>query len=492
MRARRVVRFAATTVSMILLVSCTDSGGLTRDDNANVAPARVDVIPGTDPVVVAVGDAVCGAGTPAGTPCKHATVASVITGLNPNAVLLLGDNVYENATLNDYNTYYHPTYGAFKSITWPSAGNHEYNTPNASGYYDYFNGVGVSTGRAGDRSKGYYSFNIGTWHLIALNSNCSAIGGCGAGSPQETWLRADLAASTASCTLAYWHHPRFSSGSHGNNTVVQPLWQALYDFGAELILGGHDHDYERFEPQTPAGVADNVKGIRTFVVGTGGKEQGVFSTIRANSVVRSRTSYGALKLTLKAAGYDWQFVPIPGNTLADAGSATCSAPTPPPPPPPPTQSTLTVLASADAYVMPTSANTNYGKKSTLLVDGSPVARTYFKFAVTGIGAKSVVSAKLRLYAVDPSDAGGRLHRVSSTRWSETSIKSSNAPAYTAAVLGTIGAVTSGSWYDVDLTGVVTADGTVSFALESTSTNGADYRSREAGSSTAPRLVIVVR
>ena len=180
MRARRVVRFAATTVSMILLVSCTDSGGLTRDDNANVAPARVDVIPGTDPVVVAVGDAVCGAGTPAGTPCKHATVASVITGLNPNAVLLLGDNVYENATLNDYNTYYHPTYGAFKSITWPSAGNHESNTPNASGYYDYFNGVGVSTGRAGDRSKGYYSFNIGTWHLIALNSNCSAIGGCGA------------------------------------------------------------------------------------------------------------------------------------------------------------------------------------------------------------------------------------------------------------------------------------------------------------------------
>jgi hypothetical protein len=291
--------------------------------------------------------------------------------------------------------------------------------------------------------------------------------------------------------LAYWHHPRFSSGSHGNNTVVQPLWQALYDYGAELVLNGHDHDYERFAPQTPAGVLDNAKGIRQFVVGTGGKEQGVFSTIRANSALRSNSSYGALKLTLKASGYDWQFAPISGNTLADAGSASCTTPAPPPPPPP-AQTTLTILPSADAYVMPTSANTNFGRTSTLLVDGSPVARTYFKFVVAGIGAKSVVSAKLRLYAVDPSDTGGRLHRVSSTSWGETTIKSSNAPSYDAAMLGTIGAVVSGSWYEVNVTGQVAADGTFSFALESTSTNGADYRSREGGSSTAPRLVIIVQ
>ncbi|MEQ1693741.1 MAG: DNRLRE domain-containing protein [Gemmatimonas sp.] len=492
MRAFRATAIVVVTaISGALLATCSDVNTLTRVDGTQTMRPRADVTTAADPMVVAAGDAVCGTGTPAGTPCKHAAVASLITSLNPTAVLLLGDNQYENGTLSDYNTYYNASWGAFKSITKPSAGNHEYNTANASGYYDYFNGVGVQAGPAGDRAKGYYSFNLGAWHLIALNSNCSAIGGCGAGSAQEQWLRADLAANTNACTLAYWHHPRFSSGSHGNNTSVQPLWQALYDLGADLVLGGHDHIYERFAPQTPTGVLDNVRGIREFVVGTGGKEQSGFSTIKANSQLRSNTSYGALQLTLRPTSYDWAFAPIPGNTLSDAGSAACYAGVTPPPPPPPTQTTLTISASADAYTLQGSSNSNFGTRTTLLVDGSPAARTYFKFAVTGIGTKSVVSAKLRLYAVDPSDTGGRLHRVSSTSWGETTIKWSNAPAYTAAVIGTIGAVVSGSWYEVDVTGQVTADGTVSFALESTSTNGADYRSREGGSSTAPRLIVVV-
>ncbi|MBL0171093.1 MAG: DNRLRE domain-containing protein [Gemmatimonadaceae bacterium] len=485
---RATARVAAVVIAGAMLATCSDVNTPTRVNQRVPASPRLDVVPGVDPVVVAVGDAVCGTGSSASSPCKDEEVAARISALTPHAVLLLGDLQYENGTLADFNTYYNASYGAFKSISYPAAGNHEYNTANASGYYDYFNGVGVQAGPAGDRSKGYYSFNLGSWHLVALNSNCSAIGGCGAGSAQEQWLRADLAANTASCTLAYWHHPLFSSGSHGNNTIVQPLYQALYDYGAELVLSGHDHTYERFAPQTAAGVLDNARGIREFVVGTGGKEQTAFSTVRANSVVRSNSSFGALKLTLKAAGYDWQFVSIPGNTLADAGSGTCSAPLPPPP----AQTTLTIPVSADAYTFKNSPNTNYGTQTTLLVDGSPVARTYFKFAVTGIGAKSVVSAKLRLYAVDPSDTGGRLHRVAGTTWGETSIKWSNAPAYDAAIVGTLGAVVVGAWYEVDVKGYVTADGTVSFALESTSTNGADYRSREGGSGTAPRLVIVTQ
>jgi hypothetical protein len=237
-----------------------------------VAPGAASAT-AADPVIVAAGDIVCGTGTSASAPCKHAATAALVTSIAPAAVLLLGDIQYENATLADFNTYYQPTWGVHKAITWPSAGNHEYQTPGASGYFDYFNGVGVQSGRAGDRSKGYFSFNIGAWHLIALNSNCASIGGCDIGSPQEQWLRADLAANPNTCTLAYWHHPRFSSGSHGNNSSMQAIWQALYDHRADLVLAGHDHDYERFGPQTATGALDNAAGVRSLVVGIGGKEK---------------------------------------------------------------------------------------------------------------------------------------------------------------------------------------------------------------------------
>lgn len=489
---RRVVVAVGFVSLAVALATCTPSGDPVRPGDDVSSKPRLDIVTVGDPVIVAAGDAVCGTGTPVGTPCKHAAVASLISSLNPAAVLLLGDNQYENATLADYNTYYQPTWGAFKSITLPSAGNHEYNTSGAKGYYDYFNGVNVQTGQAGDRSKGYYSLNIGSWHVIALNSNCSAIGGCGAGSPQETWLRADLAANSSVCTLAYWHHPRFSSGEHGNNTTVQPLWQALYDAGADVVLGGHDHEYERFAPQTPAGVLDAARGVRQFVVGTGGKEKEAFFTIRANSELRRNTSFGVLQLTLRADSYDWQFMPIPGDPLVDSGSSTCSPVVAPPPPPPPTQSTLTFTPSADSYVFKDKQNSNYGSATSLLVDGSPAARTFFKFAVSGIGTKTVVSAKLRVYAIDPSDAGGRLHRVASNSWTESGIKWSNAPSYDAATIGSIGTVVASTWYEIDVKASLNGDGTYSFALESSSTNGADFRSKEGGSTTAPRLVVVVQ
>jgi 3',5'-cyclic AMP phosphodiesterase CpdA len=163
----------------------------------------------------------------------------------------------------------------------------------------------------------------GRWHLIALNSNCSDVGGCGVGSPQEKWLKADLAANKALCTLAYWHHPRFSSALHGDNPDSDAFWQDLYAAGVELILNGHDHDYERFAPQTPAAVADPKRGIREFVVGTGGRNFYPFKQIRANSERRDNKTFGVLSLTLHPTGYDWKFLPVTSQTFTDSGSNVC-------------------------------------------------------------------------------------------------------------------------------------------------------------------------
>jgi hypothetical protein len=477
-------RLSALFALVLVAAACADPS----------APASTSALPvrilAGDPVIVAAGDLVCGSGTAAGTPCKYAETAALVTSVTPDAALLLGDIQYEDGSLADFNAFYNPTWGVHKPITYPAPGNHEYQASSvAAGYFDYYNGVGVQTGRAGTRGQGYYSFNLGAWHIISLNSNCASIGGCGAGSPQETWLRADLAANPVACTLAYWHHPLFSSGQHGNNTITQALWQALYDFRADVVLTGHDHDYERFGPQTASGVADAARGIRSFVVGVGGKETRTFATIRANSEVRNSNSLGLLKLTLHASSYDWQFVPIPGHTLNDNGSASCVTSSPPPPP---TETTLTFGAAADAYTFRDSKNKNFGSATTLLVDASPEARTYLKFNVSGIGSRTIVSAKLRVFAVDPSNSGGSLHRVTSTSWSEAGIKWTNQPSYSTAVIGTIGSVTSGTWYEVDVKTVITADGTYAFALESTSTDGADYVSREGALANRPQLVIVVQ
>lgn len=230
-------------------------------------------------------------------------------------VYTLGDNVYDNGTLTEFNTCYDPTWGRHKARTRPSPGNHDYHTSGAAGYFAYFGSL------AGPSGLGYYSFDLGDWHIISLNSEASM----SAGSAQETWLRADLLASTKQCTLAYWHHPRFSSGTnHGSSTAPQPLWQALYDDGAEIVLVGHEHNYERFAPQTPTGVADAARGIRQFVAGTGGRSHYSFGTPIANSEVRNGDTYGVLKLTLGSGTYAWQFVPVGGpGSFTDSGSGTC-------------------------------------------------------------------------------------------------------------------------------------------------------------------------
>jgi hypothetical protein len=237
----------------------------------------------------------------------------------PGTVFVAGDLAYPDGSDEQFAKCYGPTWGRFKERTRPSPGNHEYHSDGASGYVNYFGAT------AGDPKKGYYSYELGAWHIIVLNSECKDVGGCGAGSAQEQWLRQDLNAHPAKCTLAYWHKPLFSSGAaHGNDPEVKPLWDVLYAADADVVLNGHDHDYERFAPQDPQGKADSQRGIREFVVGTGGKNSHrSFGSTKPNSEIRQADTFGVLKLTLHATSYDWEFVPEAGKKFTDAGNGTC-------------------------------------------------------------------------------------------------------------------------------------------------------------------------
>ena len=263
-----------------------------------------------DPVLVGAADiADCGS---AGDEATAALLDEI-----PGTVFTAGDNAYDAGTAKEFVNCYEPSWGRQKARTRPAAGNHDYMTRGAAGYFNYFGTA------AGNPSKGYYSYDLGQWHIIVVNSNCAEVGGCDAHSPQEQWVRADLAAHPALCTLAYWHHPRFSSGEHGSSTMMRPIWQALYEAGADVVLNGHDHDYERFAPQTPDGVADLQQGIREFVVGMGGKDHYAISRPIANSEAQNDDTFGVLKLTLHPTSYDWEFVQEAGKTFTDSGSASC-------------------------------------------------------------------------------------------------------------------------------------------------------------------------
>jgi hypothetical protein len=232
-------------------------------------------------------------------------------------VMAVGDLAYPDGSKENFQCY-DKTWGRAKARTRPAPGNHEFHAAGATPYFDYFGAA------AGDPKTGYYSYELGTWHIIVLNSECVDVGGCESGSPQEKWLRADLTAHPTACTLAYWHKPLFSSGgAHGNDLTVKPLFQALYEANADVVVNGHDHDYERFAPQTPDGAADPARGIREFVAGTGGKNHRPFGEPKPNSELRDATAFGVLKLTLKPNGYDWQFIPEAGKTFTDSGSGKC-------------------------------------------------------------------------------------------------------------------------------------------------------------------------
>lgn len=285
-----------------------------------------DVLTQADPVIAAAGDIACdpgdsnynqGRGTPHA--CRMAETAELIAARRPTAVLTLGDNQYEDGALAKYQASYEGSWGRFKTITRPAVGNHDYGTRGAAGYFAYFGAA------AGDPAKGYYSFDLGGWHLLAINSNCRAIGGCGPGSPQERWLRDDLAANARkTCTLAFWHHPRFSSGPHGADATMDAIFRALYESGADVVLSAHDHDYERFMPVNADGQPDPTRGVRQFVAGTGGRSHYPFIRFHLASETRNADTFGVLMLTLRATSYDWDFVPERGKTFSDRGSASCS------------------------------------------------------------------------------------------------------------------------------------------------------------------------
>jgi len=235
----------------------------------------------------------------------------------PGTVMAVGDLAYPDGTAANFECY-DKTWGRLKDRTRPAPGNHEFHSADATFYFQYFGQA------AGDPGKGYYSYELGTWHIVVLNSECVAAGGCDAASAQGKWLREDLAAHPVACKLAYFHKPLFSSGgTHGNDLAMKPVWDALYAANADVVVNGHDHDYERFAPQNPDGIADASRGIREFVVGTGGKNLRPFTLAHANSEVRYLEAFGVLKLTLSPGRYQWEFIPQAGKSFQDSGAGTC-------------------------------------------------------------------------------------------------------------------------------------------------------------------------
>lgn len=230
----------------------------------------------------------------------------------PGTVFTTGDNAYPNATAEEFSRCYGPTWGRHRQRTRPSPGNHDYYTPNAWAYFDFF---GPNAGPGG---LGYYSYDLGTWHVISLNSEIDVR----PGSAQAEWLRRDLAQSAKPCTIAYWHKPLFSSGPNGGTAPVRDLWRTLYEFGVDVVLNGHDHLYERFARQDPEGRPDPARGIRQFTLGTGGAEKYERVSIKPNSEVRGR-DWGVLALTLEAGAYRWEFVPVEGASFRDSGTESC-------------------------------------------------------------------------------------------------------------------------------------------------------------------------
>ena len=266
-----------------------------------------------DPVIAAVGDMVCEPGyTVTPSICQHMAVSDSILAAKPSDFLALGDTQYYEGTAEQYSQAYHPSYGRLRKVTRPAVGNHEYRTPGAAGYFGYFGTA------AGDRARGYYSFDIGSWHVVALNSEVD-IAATGA---QLAWLKNDLAANTNQCTLAFMHKARFSSGDHGDYPSMRPFFDALVADRAEILLSGHDHNYERFSPMTGSG-ARSETGVTQLVVGTGGKSLNGTVTATSNSVVRSQAGHGWLKLALHPSSADLSYVGVGDNPFADRKTIPC-------------------------------------------------------------------------------------------------------------------------------------------------------------------------
>ncbi len=497
----------------------------------------------SDPVIAAAGDIACdpassyyhsGSGT--ALQCHMKYTSDLLVNGAPAAVLALGDNQYNCGGYTAYTQSYGPTWGRVLASTFPVPGNHEYITSTgtncstgAAGYFQYYGSV------AGTPGQGWYSYNIGAWHLIALNANCSQVGGCGTTSAEYAWLKSDLASHPNQCTLAYWHQPLFSSGGYVS-TGTRPFWNLLYSSHADVVLNGHDHIYERFAQQTPSGIA-SAAGIREFTVGTGGVNHGSIGTLVANSEVQNNNTFGVLFLTLHSSSYDWHFVPDSSGTFTDSGTTACnsasasatatptpgtaatatptsaSAPTATPTPgagptatptsasiptatntPAPTATptssgsqSSTFVPQADAYVNSSYPSTNYGTSTQLRVDDSPIVNSYVRFTVSGLNGASITSVQLRLYANSSGSAGINALAVADNTWGETTITYSNAPAM-GSTIATSGGVAGGTWVTLDVTSYVTAEGTYSFGILTPGSTAISLASRESGAN-APQLIV---
>ena len=308
MTNRQGRRRMRTGLTVFAFLACIGTAGAFLD-----GPPKAAAQDSTDAVVVGAGD-IANCKMIAGAQATAKLIEAI-----PGTVVAMGDLALSSGSAEEFADCYDKTWGAFKSRTRPAPGNHEYHSPGAGPYFKYFGAA------AGEPGKGYYSYELGAWHVIALNGECKEIGGCEKGSAEEQWLRQDLKAHPAACTLAYWHEPLFSSGAaHGNSPEYRDFWRDLYEAKATIVLNGHDHDYERFAPQTPEGVLDTARGIREFVVGTGGNHERPFAaTPQPNSEVRMTGTFGVLKLTLHAHGYDWQYIAEAGKSFTDSGTDNC-------------------------------------------------------------------------------------------------------------------------------------------------------------------------
>jgi hypothetical protein len=304
---------------LVLAVAPPNLSPQTRDNKATSSPARSKtLLPAAESTYTLVGAGdIAWCGSMAGAEATAKLIDEI-----PGTVFAAGDLAYQRGTYEEFQKCYQPTWGKFKSRTYPAPGNHEYNGSEASGYFQYWGT------QAGDPKKGYYSYDLGSWHVVVLNTNCAVpqLGGCAEGSPEETWLRQDLAAHPNACIVAYGHHALYSSGvlvKHARHEELQAFWKDLYAAHADLILGGHEHSYERFAPQDPDGRPDPEYGIRQITVGTGGKSHTPLGVPQSNSEIRNADTFGVLKLTLSPGKYLWEFVPEAGKTFRDSGEGTC-------------------------------------------------------------------------------------------------------------------------------------------------------------------------
>lgn len=370
-------------------------------------------------VVVAGAGDICDS---SGNACQG--TSDLIVSINPTAVFTAGDNAYSSGTLTEYNNRYAPTWGRFKGLTSPSPGNHDYLTSGASGYFDYFNGVGNQTGPAGDRSKGYYSWDVGDWHFVALNT----MSGGTVASAQINWLKSDLAATTKPCIAAYFHHPLVSRGNYSGYSQVKPIWDALYAAKADLVLVGHDHNYQRYGKMNPSQAAAS-DGIRQVLVGTGGRAFYGLSGSHPLLEASNASTYGVLKLTLTATGYTGDFVPRAGSSYTDRFTGTCNDAGAPP------AQTLNLDAVRDVTVKSGGTRVNTAVLYADGSDGGQVLRGLMGWDVSSASGLNLSGAQVKLQVSDRSTGVYDLYQVTAA-WTEANA------TYSGATLGTkLGSIT---------------------------------------------------